>query len=94
MAEQDRVLVPIEMSMKGYQMLQYNRSRGHQEESFEAYVEKMALLGSLVTKIQEEHEGVVVFEGVEGERTLIDDKIAAELSSSTGNVTFLPLRQS
>lgn len=93
MAEQDRVSLSIEMSMKGYQVLQYNRSQGHQDESFEAYVEKMALLGSLVTKIQEEHEGVVVFEGVEGGRTLIDDKIVEELSSSSANITFLPPRQ-
>jgi hypothetical protein len=79
--------------MRGYQLLQHNRSLGHQDESFEQYLEKMALLGSLVTRIQEEQDGVVLFKAVEGNETLIDDKIAEELQLLPTNIAFLPQQE-
>lgn len=94
MAEQEGVSINIQMSMRGYQSIQYNRSQGSQEMSFDEYVERMALFGSFVSRIQDEHEGIVLFESFEGERTLIDDKIAEELSSLPRNISFFPPQQS
>lgn len=95
MAEQESVSVEITMSKRGYQALQLNRGQeGYQEMSFDEYVERMALLGSFVSKIQQQQEGVVLFESFEGERTLIDDKILEELRSLPKNIEFFPPHQS
>lgn len=80
--------------MRGYQTLQHNYYREYEDMSFEEYVEKMALLGSFVTRIQDEQEGTVLFENVGGEHTLIDDKIIEILQTLPGDLGILPPQES
>lgn len=94
MAERESISINIQMSVRGYQTLQYNRSQNDGEMSFDEYLEKMALLGSFVSRIQDEHDGIVLFENFEGEKTLIDEKIAEELSSMPRNISYFPPQQS
>ena len=92
MTEMDKVLVPIEMSMKSYQVLQNCRLQAEPEMSIQEFVELMALKGAIISSIQNTQEGVVLFEGVEGEQTLIDQKSAEELSNMRNNLSFFPPR--
>lgn len=86
---EDMVEFTMRMSTRGYQLLHSNWENDP-NRSFDEFIERSALFGSLILRIQETQEGVVVFQGADGEQALIDDKIAEVLSEIPRNVTFFP----